>query len=264
MRTGWREELPVDRRRSLRVSARIQRRLFRRAWRRLGAQRMDRAILRPAPDDGVGGSKSLFDPLNLMNPGKIVRPSKQDDRNLFRFKPDYRHIDIKPALDWSDWGGLTMPPRCATTTAIAANSTPARCARPIASRATSNIRPVAAPILCGSRYRAAGGADALASDAMRETLLCAFLQRLQARVPDRRRYGEDEDRIFASTSAAAWPIDKRQAHRLSTALCAVRGEVQPATESARRHPAPRTMERGKTRLQRPAAATQMAARLFSG
>src|SRR6266849_3404081 len=31
--------------------------------------------------------KDLFDPRALLNPGKIVRPSKQDDRTLFRFKP---------------------------------------------------------------------------------------------------------------------------------------------------------------------------------
>ncbi len=34
--------------------------------------------------------KDLFDPRALLNPGKIVRPSKQDDRSLFRFKPDYQ------------------------------------------------------------------------------------------------------------------------------------------------------------------------------
>ena len=50
--------------------------------------------------------KQLFDPLGLMNPGKIVRPSKQDDRSLFRFKPAYRHIEIKPVFDWSAQGSL--------------------------------------------------------------------------------------------------------------------------------------------------------------
>ena len=50
--------------------------------------------------------KDLFDPRGLLNPGKIVRPTKQDDRSLFRFKPDYQAQPPQPALDWSEWGGF--------------------------------------------------------------------------------------------------------------------------------------------------------------
>jgi Fe-S oxidoreductase len=50
--------------------------------------------------------KDLFDPKGLMNPGKIVRPSKQDDRSLFRYQPGYKTISIKTVLDWSEHGGL--------------------------------------------------------------------------------------------------------------------------------------------------------------
>jgi FAD/FMN-containing dehydrogenase/Fe-S oxidoreductase len=53
-----------------------------------------------------GEIKDLFDPKGLMNPGKIVRPSKQDDRSLFRYQPGYRTIPLKTALDWSEWGGF--------------------------------------------------------------------------------------------------------------------------------------------------------------
>jgi Fe-S oxidoreductase len=49
-----------------------------------------------------GEIKDLFDPKGLLNPGKIVRPSKQDDRRLFRFKPGYRTIPVATALDWSE------------------------------------------------------------------------------------------------------------------------------------------------------------------
>jgi Fe-S oxidoreductase len=38
-----------------------------------------------------------------MNPGKIVRPTKMDDRSLFRFKPGYAPHKLDTALDWSEW-----------------------------------------------------------------------------------------------------------------------------------------------------------------
>src|SRR5262249_56815246 len=47
--------------------------------------------------------KDAFDPEGLMNPGKIVRPPKQDDRGLFRYKPGYATPPMDTALDWSEW-----------------------------------------------------------------------------------------------------------------------------------------------------------------
>jgi len=53
----------------------------------------------------LGEIKSWLDPKGLMNPGKIVRPSKMDDRSLFRYPPGYAVIPLKTSLDWSEWGG---------------------------------------------------------------------------------------------------------------------------------------------------------------
>ncbi len=50
--------------------------------------------------------KEIFDPVGVMNPGKIVHPSKMDDRSLFRFKPGYATATLETAFDWSAWGGF--------------------------------------------------------------------------------------------------------------------------------------------------------------
>src|SRR5207248_4268555 len=49
--------------------------------------------------------KHRFDPDNVLNPGKIVDAPKMDDRALFRYPPDYRVGELKPALDWSAYPG---------------------------------------------------------------------------------------------------------------------------------------------------------------
>ncbi len=63
--------------------------------------------------------KDLFDPRGLMNPGKIVRGSKQDDRSLFRYKPGYAAQQLDTALDWSEWH---VPERAQDATAAASSS----------------------------------------------------------------------------------------------------------------------------------------------
>ena len=53
--------------------------------------------------------KDLFDPQGILNPGKIVRPTRMDQRELFRFKPDYANVQYTPALDWSAWNVQNDP-----------------------------------------------------------------------------------------------------------------------------------------------------------
>jgi FAD/FMN-containing dehydrogenase/Fe-S oxidoreductase len=50
--------------------------------------------------------KDAFDPRGILNPGRIVRPPRMDDRTLFRYAPGYAAItDFTPKLDWSDHPG---------------------------------------------------------------------------------------------------------------------------------------------------------------
>ncbi|MGB5706242.1 MAG: FAD-linked oxidase C-terminal domain-containing protein [Arenicellales bacterium] len=49
--------------------------------------------------------KKLFDPDGILNPGKIVDPPRMDDRNLFRYSPEYKVESMDTELDWSQWPG---------------------------------------------------------------------------------------------------------------------------------------------------------------
>ena len=48
--------------------------------------------------------KDAFDSKNLLNPGKIVRPLKSNDRSLMRYKSGYQTQNISTNYDWSNWG----------------------------------------------------------------------------------------------------------------------------------------------------------------
>lgn len=45
--------------------------------------------------------KDAFDPSAMLNPGKIVRAPRMDDRSLFRYPPGYTAQPFTPVLDWS-------------------------------------------------------------------------------------------------------------------------------------------------------------------
>jgi FAD/FMN-containing dehydrogenase/Fe-S oxidoreductase len=50
--------------------------------------------------------KDAFDPAGMLNPNRIVRPPRMDDRTLFRYSPGYGAVsDFTPRLDWSDHPG---------------------------------------------------------------------------------------------------------------------------------------------------------------
>ena len=52
--------------------------------------------------------KDAFDPGASMNPGRVVRAPRMDDRTLFRYGPGYA-VDggVAPVLDWSGWPSST-------------------------------------------------------------------------------------------------------------------------------------------------------------
>ena len=49
--------------------------------------------------------KDLFDPTGLLNPGRVVRPPRFDDRRLFRYGSDYAAAPVTPRMNWSAWPG---------------------------------------------------------------------------------------------------------------------------------------------------------------
>jgi Fe-S oxidoreductase len=49
--------------------------------------------------------KDLFDPRGLLNPGKVVRAPRFDDRSLLRFPPGYAPLPVETRLDWSAFPG---------------------------------------------------------------------------------------------------------------------------------------------------------------
>ncbi|MBE9606643.1 FAD-binding protein [Acetobacteraceae bacterium H6797] len=53
--------------------------------------------------------KDAFDPAATLNPGRVVRAPKMDDRSLFRYPPGYGPDPaVRPVLDWSDHPGALL------------------------------------------------------------------------------------------------------------------------------------------------------------
>ncbi len=147
--------------------------------------------------------KDRFDPKGLFNPGKVVRPSKFDDRSLFRYKPGYHGEEIKTHLDWSAFpgtgggfqGAIEM---CNNNGACRKLDGGAMCP---SYRVTRDERDVTRGRANSLRLAISGqlGPNALASDEMAETLsLCVSCKACKRECPT----GVDMARMKIEVSAA--------------------------------------------------------------
>ncbi len=147
--------------------------------------------------------KDRFDPHGLFNPGKVVRPSKFDDRALFRFKPGYRGEDFTTRLDWSAWPGAGggfqgAVEMCNNNGACRALAGGVMCP---SYRVTRDERDVTRGRANSLRLAVTGqlGPDALASDEMAETLkLCVSCKACRRECPT----GVDMARMKIEVQAA--------------------------------------------------------------
>ena len=129
--------------------------------------------------------KDRFDPDGVLNPGKIVRAPKMDDRSLMRWPPDYRQAAPETVYDWSAWpGGLTgAAEMCNNNGACRKAMGGVMCP---SFRATGNERDLTRGRANTLRLALTGrlGPDALASDEMAETMkLCVGCKACKSECP---------------------------------------------------------------------------------
>jgi FAD/FMN-containing dehydrogenase/Fe-S oxidoreductase len=132
--------------------------------------------------------KDRFDPNGLYNPGKIVRAPRFDDRENFRFGPNYRVAAFTPALDWSAYPG----PAGGFSGATEMCNNNGECRKLVGGvmcpsyRATRDERDVTRGRANALRLAISGqlGADALTSDEMAQTLkLCVSCKACRRECP---------------------------------------------------------------------------------
>jgi len=147
--------------------------------------------------------KDKLDPKGLLNPGKIVRAPKFDDRTKFRYGPDYAAPEIKVALDWSGYPGAGG----GFQGAIEMCNNNGACRKSVGGvmcpsyRVTRNERDVTRGRANSLRLAITGqlGPDALTSDEMAETMkLCVSCKGCRRECPT----GVDMARMKIEVQAA--------------------------------------------------------------
>ncbi|MGD1923237.1 MAG: FAD-binding and (Fe-S)-binding domain-containing protein [Paracoccaceae bacterium] len=160
--------------------------------------------------------KDRFDPDGLLNPGKITRAPKMDDRSLFRYPPEYSHKTTNTQFDWSGWpaglhGAVEM---CNNNGACRKLAGGAMCP---SYRATRNERDLTRGRANTLRLALTGqlGPNALASDEMAETMkLCVGCKACKRECPMSVDMAKMKTEVQAARAAVnGWSIrDRMVAH----------------------------------------------------
>jgi FAD/FMN-containing dehydrogenase len=231
--------------------------------------------------------KRTFDPDGLFAPNRIVDPPRMDEGALFRFPPatapqPYRRIAIAPALDWSGWNVSADPVTEATTAPGTGGDTTGGFAKAVEMcNNNGHCRKFDAGTMCPSfrvtrneRDTTRGRANTLrlalsnqlgpdgitGEDVVRDARPLRLLQGLPARVPDRRRHGEDEDRVPRRLQDQARVHGEGPAGRPAARLRLGAEPPAGARQPARRRAGGRTRRRALARPCGIAAAAALAAR----
>jgi len=127
--------------------------------------------------------KDLFDPAGLLNPGKIVRAPRMDDRDLFRYGQSYAPVPLRTKLDWTEWGGLSGAVEMCNNNGQCRKDAAVMCPSYLATREEQHVTRGRANAL---RLALTGqlGTDALTSQEMYDTLdLCVSCKACRRECP---------------------------------------------------------------------------------
>ena len=187
--------------------------------------------------------KDRFDPKGLLNPGKIVRAPKFDDRSCSASGPAIAAPEIDGALDWSAYPGAGggfqgAVEMCNNNGACRKLDGGVMCPSYRVTRDERDVTRGRANSLRLAHHRPARAGRAHLRRDGRDAEALRLLQGLPARMPDRRRHGAHEDRGAGRARREARAVAARPAGRLPAALCAAMRRKLPWLLEPARHACP--------------------------
>ena len=210
--------------------------------------------------------KDAFDPHNMLNPGRIVRPPRMDDRTLFRYAPGYAPIaDFMPKLDWSDHPGplggmLGAVEMCNNNGTCRAFDAGVMCPSYRVTRDETHLTRGRANTL---RLALTGqlGADAMASDAVADAMsLCVSCKACRRECPTGVDMAKMKIEVLADALRPPRPDAARLAGCRIAALRALGRAVCATGQSAEPHPSAAPPRRTHHRIRRRTSSARLAPR----